>query len=304
MLVSLINLLSKCSWSTLYKISDVASFLLFRVAGYRRKVIDTNLKNSFPDKTPAELAEIRKRFYVHFTDLIVETVKLSNCPREEVIERFAIDEQLEASLRNIDKGAVIVLGHRGNWELANLFISAKNILEPIVVYKPLSDQNFEAWFKKIRTRFGSSMVPMKEVYAELEKPRNHPYAVFLVNDQSPNPTRCFWTRFLNQDTGVFRGAEVIARKHGMKMIFADIRKVEGKRGYYKAEMIEYTDRPNDFPQNAMLEAQIRFLEQCIRDQPYNWLWSHKRWKHQKPAVLNPDQTLGNPVEWNQTRPNS
>lgn len=304
MLIRLISLLSKCSWSTLYKLSDIAAFVLFRILGYRKEVIDTNLKRSFPEKSAKELADIRKRFYTHFTDLIVETIKLSNCPREEIIERFRIDADLEQRLRKIDKGAVIVLGHRGNWEMANLFISAKNILEPIVVYKPLSDPQFEAWFKQIRTRFGSSMVPMKEVYAELEKERNYPYAVFLVNDQSPNPTRAYWTRFLNQDTGVYRGAEIIARKHGLKVIFADIRKVEGRRGYYEAVMTESTDEPEKYPQNALLEAQIRFLEKNIISQPYNWLWSHKRWKNLRPNVLQPEQTLGNPLEWNQTRQNS
>lgn len=69
-------------------------------------------------------------------------------------------------------------------------------------------------------------------------------------------------------------------------------------------MTESTDEPEKYPQNALLEAQIRFLEKNIISQPYNWLWSHKRWKNLRPNVLQPEQTLGNPLEWNQTRQNS
>jgi KDO2-lipid IV(A) lauroyltransferase len=299
----LIKLLSRCSWNTLYKLSDFAAFVLFRVIGYRSDTISRNLSRSFPDKSEAEIADIRKRFYVHFTDLIVETIKLSDCSAAEVQSRMVMSEESRRILRSIPKGAVVVLGHRGNWELANLFISSLQIVEPIVVYKPLASKKFEAWFKSMRTRFGSTMTPMKKIYEELEKPRDKPYAVYLVNDQSPNPKRAYWTTFLNQETGVFRGAEIISRKYDIPVIFSDILRVEGKRGHYDIVFTPFTDAPNSFPQNAILESQMREMERNICGQPFNWLWTHRRWKHNRPEILTIDQLLEHSDEWEREKPN-
>lgn len=296
----IIGLLSRSSWNTLFRISEVAAFVLFRVLGYRRKVIRENLRRSFPEKTGRELAAIRKQFYIHFTDLIVETIKFTACTREEVLSRIVMSEASEQALRRIKKGGVCLLGHRGNWEMANLFISAKNLVEPVVVYKPLASSSFESWFKRLRTRFGSTMVPMKQVYEELEKERDHPYAVYLVNDQSPNPKTAYWTTFLNQDTGVYRGAEIISRKYDAEVFFCDISKIEGRRGCYEVEIIPFTSQPSSFPLNEILERQIRYLESCILKQPHNWLWSHKRWKHPRPAKLTHDQLLEISGEWERT----
>ncbi len=140
------------------------AFVLFRILGYRKAVIDKNLRNSFPEKSREELRAIKRRFYTHFTDLIVETIKLTRCTEEEVLERMTMSDESEKHLKELKKGAVVLLGHRGNWELANLYISLRNFIEPVVVYKPLAKADFENWFRKLRTRFGSTMSPMKQVY--------------------------------------------------------------------------------------------------------------------------------------------
>lgn len=299
----LINLLSRLSWKSLYRLSDVMAFVLFRVAGYRKETIDRNLRNSFPEKSEAEIALIRRQFYRHFTDLVVETIKLSRCRKEDLAERMTMSDESKKLLSDISKGAVVVLGHRGNWEFGNLFISSLNIAEPIVVYKPLASRKFEAWFKSMRTRFGSTMTPMKEIYEELEKKREKPYIVFLANDQSPNPARAYWTTFLNQDTGVFRGAEIISRKYDIPVLFADVRCLEGKRGCYNVEIELFTENPAAYPQNAILESQIRGMERNIRSQPYNWLWTHKRWKHARPETLTRDQLPENSDGWKEAKQN-
>ena len=299
----LINLLSRCSWNNLYRFSDFAAFVLFRILGYRKAIVNENLRNSFPEKSREELREIKRRFYTHFTDLVIETIKLTRCPPEEVLKRMIMSEESEKHLKELKKGAVVLLGHRGNWELANLYISLRNFIEPVVVYKPLADAGFENWFRKLRTRFGSTMSPMKQVYEELEKERDKPYAVYLVNDQSPNPNTAYWTGFLNQDTGVFRGAEVISRKYEAAVLFADIRTIEGRRGYYEVELKLFTEKPSGLPRNAILENQIRYLEKNIRAQPHNWLWSHKRWKHRKPAKLSQEQLPETLDGWKETKQN-
>lgn len=275
----------------MYRLSDGLSWLLFNLVKYRQQVIWQNLRLSFPDKNDQQLRPIARAFHRHFTDLIVETLKLRQASVQDVQERLVGDISVINDLYARGKSAVFVLGHRGNWELANLFASATFKHECIVVYKPLSNQRFEEWFRQMRTRFGGTMVPMREIYGELLKPRTRPYLLFLVNDQSPNPRSAYWTRFLHQDTGVYRGVEAIARKYDLPVVYADLRRDEERRGYYWLDITPITEEPAVLPVNGVLEKQIRILENDIVKQPGNWLWSHKRWKHRRPARLQPEQIL-------------
>ena len=242
-----------------------------------------NLRNSFPEKGEKEIQNIAERFYLHFTDLILETIKYRSCPPAEVLERIQGDISLVDKLYDEKKNVVFLMGHRGNWELANLFSSLRFSHECIVVYKPLSNKPFDRWFLDLRTRFGARLVPMEHIAAELQKPRTKPYVVVLANDQSPQPASAYWTTFLHQDTGLFRGVEVIARRNNLTVLYADFSRIEHKRGFYNVEISLISDDCKSLPKNGILEKQIRLLERDIRSQPFNWLWSHRRWKHARPA---------------------
>ncbi|MCF2493846.1 lysophospholipid acyltransferase family protein [Dyadobacter chenhuakuii] len=287
----ILNQVSKLSWKNAFRLSDFLRWSIFSVGRYRRDVIRENLKNSFPDKTDAELSRIAKDFQLHFTDLIVETLKFRTASPECVRERLQGDISIMDKFYNDKTNIIYLMGHRGNWELANLFSSLCFTHECIVVYRPLQNEASDQWFRDLRTRFGAKLVPMDCIFKELQKPRDKPYVVVLANDQSPNPKTAFWTRFLHQDTGVFRGVETIARRYNLTVLYADFSKVANKRGYYQVAISTITGCPKEVKNNEILEKQLRILENDIQCQPHNWLWSHRRWKHKRPACLKPEQTL-------------
>lgn len=287
----ILNQVSKLSWKNAFRLSDFLRWSIFSVGRYRRDVIRENLRNSFPDKTDAELSRIAKDFQLHFTDLIVETLKFRTASPECVRERLQGDISIMDKFYNDKTNIIYLMGHRGNWELANLFSSLCFTHECIVVYRPLQNEASDQWFRDLRTRFGAKLVPMDCIFKELQKPRDKPYVVVLANDQSPNPKTAFWTRFLHQDTGVFRGVETIARRYNLTVLYADFSKVANKRGYYQVAISTITGCPKEVKNNEILEKQLRILEKDIQCQPHNWLWSHRRWKHKRPACLKPEQTL-------------
>ena len=285
----LLNSLSRLSWKNAFRLSSTLKWLLFDVIGYRKAVIWSNLKNSFPEKSDSELKIIANDFYLHFTDIIVETIKFRTASPEVVKDRLQGDISIMDDFYAKKTNVIYLMGHRGNWELANLFSSLCFTHECIVVYRPLQNKESDEWFINLRTRFGAKLVPMDQIFRELQKPRERPYAVVLANDQSANPGTAFWTTFLNQDTGVFRGVETIARRYNLTVLYADFSKVPDTRGYYHVDITTITDEPKAVPNNAILKKQIGILERNIQDQPHNWLWSHKRWKHKKPELLKPEQ---------------
>lgn len=283
--ISGLNSLSKLSWKNIFLVSDGLSWLLFDLIGYRKKVILTNLRRSFPEKSETEIAVIAKEFYLHFTDLILETIKFRTASPDVIRDRLQGDISIVHDLYDQNKSAVFLMAHRGNWELANLFSSLCFSHDCIVVYHQVRNKGFDKWMLDLRTRFGAKLVPMDMILPELQKPREKPFVVVLVNDQSPNPKTAYWTTFLNQDTGIFRGVETIARRMNLTVLYAEFSKVEGRRGYYHVEITPITDCPKELPPNAILEKQVRILEKDIRAQPANWLWSHRRWKHSKPVAV-------------------
>jgi len=280
--IRLLDSLSRMSWRSVHRCANFLTFLISRVFGYRSKVVLQNLNLSFPNKSEVEIKTISRQFYHHLSDLIFETIKYRTCPAEEVLERIEGDISLVDRLYGEGKNILFLMGHRGNWELANLFASLRFSHECLVVYRPLANRAFDQWFLDLRTRFGAKLIPMDDIAAELRKPREKPYVVVLANDQSPPPESAHWTTFLSQDTGFFRGGEILARRNDLAVLYADFSRIEDKRGFFRVEISLICENCKGLPKNGILEKQIRLLERDIRAQPFNWLWSHRRWKHQRP----------------------
>lgn len=269
----------------LYFLSDVLIFpVLFYVTGYRRNVVYTNLKNSFPDKTEGELRVIEKKFYHYLGDLFMETVKFFTISKQELKKRYVfknreIADQWYEEGRNI----VYTLGHYGNYEWMALALDFALKHRGQGPFREMSNPYFNRLFWRSRSRFGTELYPTYKTMEAIRKPADEPFLVALANDQSAPPDKSYWTTFLNQDTSFFVGTEKIAKGFNMPVLFAAISRV--KRGYYEINFEVITDEPKAEPVGEIMERHARLLEQQILAQPEYWLWSHRRWKHQKPAGL-------------------
>lgn len=291
LLIWILKQVAHLSWTNIYRLSDFFSTVFFKLVKYRKGVVFTNLRHSFPEKSDEGLNKIANQYYQNVNDILFETIKLQTVSREEILDRFNSTSHLFEHYYRQNKSLVVVLGHLGNWEMANYFASLHFSHQIVVVYHKLANATFEDWFYQLRSRFGTQLVPMKEAYAWSAENTEKPFIFLLVNDQSPTPEKAYWTTFLNQDTGVFRGAEAISRRLNVPVLYASIMRNEDKRGHYSFNVEIITEHPLDEPNNAILEKQVSFLEKDILKQPDNWLWSHKRWKHQRPAHLQPEQIL-------------
>ena len=268
----------------LYIFSDFIYLLLYYFPSYRRKVVATNLKNSFPEKTKEELKWIEKKFYKHLADLVIETFKLVHMSKAEQIKRFTYSNlEVIDKLREEKRDIIAVLGHYNNWEWPTLlphFLQYKTV----IIYKPLKNKFFNRFINNQRSKDGIVLTPMSMVIREIinyRKNNINTLSVFL-SDQTPTQGDIkYWTTFLNQDTPVFLGAEKIASKYNMAIVFFHIQKV--KRGYYNLDIELLVDQTAGLPEYFITETHVRRLEEIIKEKPEYWLWSHRRWKHKKPV---------------------
>ena len=272
--------LSLLPYPLLYLISDIIFLIMYRVIGYRKEIVFTNLKNSFPNKSKQELKKIMSDFYRHLCDIIMESVKGFTISEKQLRKRLIIKNP-EFSNYFADKGQSIIFvgGHYNNWEICAQAFAMYSNHKCIGIYKPLSNTFINDKIYTSRSKYGMHLISMKQTKKSFED-GDEPKAIVFGSDQNPaNPKRAHWVQFLNQDTGVLFGVERYAKEYDWPVVFVSIRKE--KRGYYEVEYSLVTDNPNEEPHGKITEDFTKRLEKDIINQPQYWLWSHKRWKHKR-----------------------
>jgi KDO2-lipid IV(A) lauroyltransferase len=178
---------------------------------------------------------------------------------------------------------VALSSHYNNWEwFSSLQLSIKQ--KAITIYKPLKNKDFDRYMLRLRSRFGERITPMSHIIRDLVKCRSEKILTLsgFIGDQTPpRDDISFWTTFLNQDTGFYRGAEKVAVKYDMPVIFIHI--VKKKRGFYELEFSLISEHPREEEPNAITARYAAMLEAVIRDKSEYWLWSHRRWKYKRPV---------------------
>jgi len=241
----------------------------------------TNIRNSFPEKSHAEHVEITKKFYRHFCDLTLESLKIFTISEKEVNERMILKNP-EVADKYFDQGKSVIIagGHYNNWELFAVAIDAPIKHKTIAIYKPLSSKYFDEKMRQTRSKYGLEMISTKVVKEVFESEKSNLTATIFGVDQSPAyGAKAHWMTFLNQETRVLFGAEKYAKEYDYPVIFGRINKE--KRGYYSIEFEDITAHPTQADQGEIIEKITRMLEEDIIKKPEFWLWSHKRWKHKR-----------------------
>jgi len=269
----------------LYGLSDAVSFLLHRVIRYRRKIVTGNLQRSFPEKGKAELAAIRKGFYRHLADILLEGLKGLYISRDEVLSRYRfVNPELVDRYFDAGRHVFAMPAHYGNWEWGVLSFALQVKHQVIGVYKPIQNPLVEAFMARRRTRFGLQLAPIKTTRQTMENPPDSPALYIMMADQSPsNVRKSHWLEFLNQETACLHGADLWGRKLDYPALFMDVRRV--KRGYYEITFSELSSHPAQLPEKGLTEAYMKKLEGVIRAKPEDWLWSHRRWKRRRPVTV-------------------
>lgn len=268
----------------LYILSDIFYVFVYHIAKYRLKVVRRNLKASFPTKSAEELLKIEKEFYHNFSDYVVETIKLLHITNKEMQSRMKFHNiELVKDLMKDGNSSIMYLAHYGNWEWVpsiNLLFDDGTLLGQI--YRPLKNKAFDRLFLKIRSRFKSVGISKNNTLRTIigYKRDKQKTLIGFISDQTPSRANVhYWTTFLNQDTPVYTGVERIAKQTGFTVTYLDIQKVG--RGKYEGTVKLITDNPKAEPEFAITEKYIREVEKTILRDPSYWLWTHKRWKHNK-----------------------
>ena len=270
-------LLSLLPWRVIYLLSDFFYVLVYYVFKYRRKIVRGNIKIAFPEKTAAEITRIEKDFYKAFCDNFTEIIKFISVSKEEIARRFKGEPEKINEL--IEQGYKVQVhsGHFFSWEFCNMGYSP-NIRHPfLTVYMQIENKVFERLFLYIRERFGTKMLAAGEFKTAFAPYRKQNYCLVLIADQNPpHASVGFWTEFFGQKIPFPKGPEKGAQFNNTAILMANMVRV--KRGYYSSELKLLTTDPRSMPEGEITKQMVRFIEETIRKNPSNYLWSHRRFK--------------------------
>jgi KDO2-lipid IV(A) lauroyltransferase len=241
----------------LYPISDILFIILYYVIGYRRKVVQENLRNSFPEKPEDERKLIEKKYFRYMADLMMETIKSISMSAKQVHRRMiCTNPELMEHYFSQGKSIIAAAGHYGNWEMACLSFGFLTDKRRMIVYKPQSNEVFTDFFNKTRSRFGATMISMRQTLRKMIEYKNELTFTVLASDQTPTlQDSKHFTTFLNQPTAVFLGVEKLTKVRDCVVIFYKIELI--KRGYYTYTFVPLVEEPGKTKLYEITEIHVK-----------------------------------------------
>ena len=275
------------------------SWVLRDVVHYRRDVVMVNLSRSFPELKYKELRQLARKCYDHFGDIVAEAIWFGGCKnakgRRKLNDSHIVDIVNPETFNEVydnSTNMMVLSSHAGNWELLggwfsynhNADIPLKSGPEEIgVVYRrlkskvwdrviadnrcnSLKDTGFDGYLESMEV-FRFAIAHRKQKFIYIFPTDQYPYSVATKHDVG---------LFLNQPTLAMTGGAALACKFGMSVSY--LRWKVADRGRYTVEFVPICGNAADFTPERIMELYYAELEKDIQAQPWNYLWTHKRWK--------------------------
>ena len=264
----------------LYTLSDFLYILMYYVFRYRKQTVIDNLRLVFPEKSDHEIKIITKKFFHHFCDMMLESIKSMNISLESMKARYTFKNlDIIKEFEKQNKSIVLMCAHYGSWEWI-FILQTYTTHRGYGIYKRLQNKYFDRLIKSIRARYNSYLITTKETFSVLEDAKKNGILSMngFASDQSPKKEKAHhWNEFMGIKVPVHTGAEMMAKKLDMPVVFFAVERK--KRGYYEATFQTLAEKPTDFKDYEITDKFLKLVEAQIHEAPEYYLWTHKRWKH-------------------------
>lgn len=264
-----------------YIIADFLWFWGYKVFGYRRKVIQGNIKACFPDFSKAEVKKTASAFARQFFQVLGEAIFSYKFKVEDWKDKIVIENarKVKEYLKE-NKTVLVTYGHTTNWEWPLVSMGQLLKVDMDFLYKPMENSSVDKTLLEFREKHGAKGLPKDNAIRHILKNRNKPRLIGMVGDQIPaRGTDKVWLDFMGRETAFYTGLEKIAVATQSPVFFLEVIRVG--RGKYQYTFKEIDSPPYAKDHTGIIEKYASCIEDNIRKQPEGYLWSHKRWKYTK-----------------------
>lgn len=264
------------------KFSDhVIAKLLQYIIRYRATLINKQLQDSFPEKSVQDIARLKNRYYIHLANILRTSLASLHWSKSKIIDKVHLHNiGCIAEVFALNKPIILIGGHQGNWELCVLRISLQWDIPLIGIYKPIKEKPLNDFLKKHRSRFGMELIPIRHTARGFIKRKNESALFFLLGDQSPdNMKEAIWQDFMGRETAWLHGLERYSHLTNAAVVYFSCTPADHDRFVVSFELL--TNDVNSLKHGEITAKYAEALEKSIQSTPWNWLWSHNRWKRKK-----------------------
>ncbi len=270
------------------------AFLLENVFRYRTGICLDNITKAFPEKSAGECLEIRHRFYLHMSRLFLEAIWFGSCTDPRRLRRSHIVEMENPEVLqhayDTAPGVVVMSSHTGNWELFGGFANYdyKGVLDIpendfCCVYRRMSDRVMDAVFARIRIapvkdkKNFTGYQESKNVLRYMFRHRNEKKVYNFITDQRPyfDILNAPVIEFMNRPCRYMDASARAAAKFSYAVLYLSMK--EKPEGGYTWKLTPICDNASEMTAGEICGRYYRLLEADLREQPYNYLWTHHRW---------------------------
>ena len=278
----LLWLISILPFRVLYLFSDFVFVIVYYVIGYRKKTVRENLALALPHLSDKERLVIEKKSFHHLCDIFLEMIKTMTISKKEIKKRYLFTNlDFYKELEKEQKSIAVMCAHYGSYEWL-ISMNYYSDFQGYGIYKKIRNPYFDKLVQKIRSRFKAVLITTKETIPTiLKNNKENKLGLYgFASDQSPKLESAYhWSKFMNIEVPVHTGAEMLAKRYNMSLIFLKVKKV--KRGFYEAELELLSKDPKDIPNYEITDEFFKRVEKQIYEAPEFYLWTHKRFKHRR-----------------------
>ncbi|HMG94890.1 MAG TPA: lysophospholipid acyltransferase family protein [Gemmatimonadaceae bacterium] len=272
------------SWDAACAFGERLGALGYRPLGIRKRVVESQIAAAFPDLRHEAVLRLARESYRHLGRTFIETALLDSLGKDglqRLVETVEGWEEIEEVMSK-GKGAVLVTGHIGNWELAGAYVAARGIpLDAIV--RGMANPLFDAYINHTRAVSGMTVVHDSEAVRRTPRSLRAGRAVAFVADQGVMGLASTFVPFFGRPAKTPRGAAVFALRFDTPVVFVVALRQPNGRYRIVVERIEAPqtgDRDRDV--DAIVARFTQHLEKWVRAVPAQYFWQHRRWRRQPP----------------------
>jgi KDO2-lipid IV(A) lauroyltransferase len=269
---------SKLPFAFFYALSDLAFVVLYYVVKYRRTLVAQNLQIAFPQKTAAERRAIARSFYRNFTDTFAESIKLLSLSSKEAAARCEVDITAIQEVAAKGTSIQLMVAHQFNWEFLHIVIPSILKIPTYFLYRPIETPALEKIYFQFRSKGGGIPISADEFAAQRSTIFSKPAALVLGADQNPGRVdKALWLSFFNRPAPFFIGPAKGAIQQSTAVAMLQLKRKQ--RGYYILTGKVITENAVHSTPEQLTLLYKNEVERVIQEDPSNYLWSHRRWRH-------------------------
>ncbi|MBX9788743.1 MAG: lysophospholipid acyltransferase family protein [Pirellulales bacterium] len=276
-----ICILQALSIETCQQVSRGLAWLMADVLRVRRRVVDENLAQAFPEWSPERRRRVARQMWEHLFLLVAEVAHLPRKVHDTNWREFIhmVDGDTVARLLLTDRPRMLVTAHFGNFEFLGYVFGLLGF-PSYAIARPLDNPYLDRFVTQFRGATGQFMIPKKGNYEQILRVLTSGNTLGFLGDQHAGSKGC-WVEFFGRLASTHKAIALLALEHRATVLVGAARRM-GRPMRYEFRLEGHLDTREDVAATAGMRPLTQWytaqLERMIRRSPEQYWWLHRRWR--------------------------